>query len=263
MEVQAGKITAAAGFARILAAPTRRTAINDVLIVIPAYNEEANIAETLDEIHASHLDVDLLVVDDGSRDATASVAAARGVPVLRLPFNLGVGGAMRAGFVYAERHGYRAVVQVDADGQHTPSEVPRLVQALDHADLVIGTRFEHEEAFDVSRVRRFAMHALAWAVSALTGTKLTDTTSGFRASGPAAIRLFAREYPAEYLGDTIESTVIAGRAGLRLAQVPAHLRPRRHGVPSQSVLRSVLYVGRAAIVLALAAMHGRSGGRRP
>lgn len=243
--------------------PSRRTTISDVLIVIPAYNEEANIAETLAEIDASALDVDMLVVDDGSHDATASVAAAWGVPVLRLPFNLGVGGAMRAGFVYAERRGYRAVVQVDADGQHPPSEVPRLVQALGDADLVIGTRFEHQEAFEVGRLRRSAMRLLAWAVSALTGTKLTDATSGFRASGPAAITLFAREYPAEYLGDTIESTVIAARAGLRLTQVPAHLRPRRHGVPSQSVLRSVLYVGRAVIVLALAALHGRPDGRRP
>lgn len=246
-----------------MARPDRSATITDVLIVIPAYNEEANIAETLAEIAASDLDADALVVDDGSSDGTAAKAAACSVPVLRLPFNLGVGGAMRAGFVYALRHGYRAVVQIDADGQHAPDEVPRLVAALEDADLVIGTRFEGQEGFEVGRMRRFAMRFLAWAVSALTGARLTDTTSGFRASGPAAIELFAREYPAEYLGDTVESTVIAARAGLRIVQVPAHLRPRRHGMPSQSMFRSILYVGRAVIVLALAAMHGRPNGRRP
>lgn len=236
---------------------TRSTPISTVLIVVPAFNEESNIAETLSEIAGAGLDADVLVVDDGSQDRTAHVARSCGADVLVLPFNLGVGGAMRTGFVYARRHAYRAVVQVDADGQHDPTEIPKLLTALGDADLVIGSRFDGDDHFDVTRVRRVAMRVLAWAVSGLTGTRLTDTTSGFRASGPAAIDLFAKEYPAEYLGDTIESTVIAARAGLVIAQVPSHLRARRYGEPSQSIIRATLYVGRAVIVLALAAIHRR------
>jgi glycosyltransferase involved in cell wall biosynthesis len=240
-----------------LPAETRSTTISTVLIVVPAFNEQSNIADTLAEIAEAGLDADVLVVDDGSRDRTAQVARSCGADVLVLPFNLGVGGAMRAGFVYASRHDYRAVIQVDADGQHDPTEIPKLLAGLEDADLVIGSRFESDHHFEVTRVRRVAMRVLAWAVSGLTGTHLTDTTSGFRASGPAAIDLFAREYPAEYLGDTIESTVIAARAGLTIAQVPTHLRARRYGEPSQSILRATLYVGRAVIVLALAAIHRR------
>jgi hypothetical protein len=171
---------------------------------------------------------------------------------------------MRAGFKYAERHGFDAVVQVDADGQHDASQIAALLAALsigqqthldrapDGADVVIGGRFGEAREYAVSGARRFAMVILARVVSRMAGTPLTDTTSGFRAANRRAIRLFARHYPAEYLGDTVESLVIAARSGLRIAEVPVQMRPRRAGTPSQGPAGSAMYLFRACLALALA-----------
>ena len=224
-----------------------------VLVVVPAYNEEQQIATTLAEIAVTNPAVHLLVVDDGSTDGTAAAASACGVPVCRLPFNLGVGGAMRAGYRYAVRHGYDAVVQVDADGQHDPRYLPALVSGLAGADLVIGVRFGAEgPRYEVSWVRRLAMMLLAVTLSRMARTRLTDVTSGFRAVNLRTARLFAAHYPAEYLGDTVESTVIAVRAGCVVAQREVCMRPRQSGRASQSTLRAALYLGRAVAALSLA-----------
>ncbi|NTW40859.1 MAG: glycosyltransferase family 2 protein, partial [Cellulomonadaceae bacterium] len=193
----------------------------DLLIVVPAWNEEETIASVLAEIAREVPEADVLVVSDGSRDRTAHVVRAAGLPVLDLPFNLGVGGAMRAGFRYAVRKGYRVVVQVDADGQHNPADVPRLVRALDaeSADIAIAARFAGSESYKIRGPRRWAMRVLSGTISRIAGTRLADTTSGFKAHGPRALHLFAEDYPAEYLGDTIEALVIAARSGLRITQV--------------------------------------------
>ncbi|MFG2002430.1 glycosyltransferase family 2 protein [Spirillospora sp. NPDC048911] len=223
------------------------------LVVVPALNEESAIAGVLKELAAACPDADVLVIDDGSSDGTAAQATALGVPVVRLPFNLGVGGAMRAGYRHALRHGYTAVVQVDADGQHDAAYIPRLVAELATADLVIGARFAGEGEYSAGRgPRRWAMSLLAGVLSRLAGTRLTDTTSGFRAAGPRAIQLFAEHYPAEYLGDTVESTVIAVRSGYRVRQVPVAMRPRASGRASQSSLRATIYLFRAVVALGLA-----------
>jgi hypothetical protein len=176
--------------------------------------------------------------------------------VLKMPFNVGVGGAMRAAFLYAEEHGYDAVVQVDADGQHDPAQIPLLLGPLSEgAAIVVGSRFAHD--YDVTRTRRAAMRLLAWGASRLTGTVLTDTTSGFRAADRRAISLFARRYPAEYLGDTTESLVVAGRVGLPIVEVPVAMRPRQGGAASHRRTRSGLYLGRVLIALAIAALTRR------
>lgn len=193
-----------------------------------------------------------LVVDDGSTDSTAKLAAIAGATVARLPFNLGVGGAMRLGFKYALEHGYENVVQIDSDGQHDPRNVPALLKALDGADLVIGARFAGEGDYEARGPRRWAMRFLATVLSRTAKTKLTDTTSGLKASGPRAVRLFSVHYPAEYLGDTIESLVLAARAGLVIRQVPATMRARSGGRPSHNPLKSALYLGRAMVALVIA-----------
>jgi glycosyltransferase involved in cell wall biosynthesis len=224
---------------------------------VPAWREEATIVSTIEAIRGVVPGAGLLVVDDGSKDRTAEFARAAGVAVASLPFNVGVGGAMRVGFLYAVREGYDAVVQVDADGQHDPAHVPDLLRALADADIAVGSRFAGTGGYQVHGPRRWAMVVLARILSGLTGTRLTDVTSGFRASGPRAIALFAQEYPAEYLGDTVESMVVAHRAGLRFAEIPVEMRVRQGGSPSQGRLRSALYFFRAMLVLLLALVHTR------
>jgi glycosyltransferase involved in cell wall biosynthesis len=223
-----------------------------VLVVVPAFNEQECLPGVLQELGAALPDADVLVVDDASADGTRDVARAAGVRVLSLPINLGVGGAMRAGYRYALRFGYDVVLQVDGDGQHDPRDAPALLAALDGADVVIGARFAGSGEYDVRGPRRWAMRLLARSLSRRTGSRLTDTTSGYRACSRRAVVLFARHYPAEYLGDTVEALVLASRSGLRVVQVPVTMRPRAGGRPSQSPLRAGAYLGRAALALLLA-----------
>lgn len=228
------------------------------LVVVPAFNEEEAVAGVIREIREKASWADVVVVDDGSRDRTAEVARAAGARVLRLPFNLGVGGAMRAGFRYALSEGYDVVVQVDADGQHDPGDLHRLVELLVSADLVMGARFAGEGEYEARGPRRWAMGFLRVVLSRIAGTPLTDTTSGFRASGPRAVRLFAEHYPAEYLGDTIEALVIAVRAGCVVKQVPVAMRQRAGGTPSHNFLKSAVYLGRAVLALLFALIRPSS-----
>lgn len=223
-----------------------------LLVLVPAWNEESCVGGVVKEVQALLPQADVLVIDDGSTDRTADVAAEAGATVMSLPYNLGVGGAMRAGYRYAVRRGYDVGVQVDADGQHDPAEIARLVDRLADADLVIGARFADRGRYPVRGPRAWAMSLLARVLSAITGVRLTDTTSGFRAVNRTVMQLFARHYPAEYLGDTIEALVIAHRAGCRIAQVPVCMRPRTIGVSSQSPVKAGLYLARACLALVLA-----------
>jgi glycosyltransferase involved in cell wall biosynthesis len=223
------------------------------LIVVPAWNEEQTVGETVREIRAATPEIPVLVVSDGSTDHTVHVASHAGARVLDLPIRLGVGGAMRAGFRYAVHNGFDAAVQVDADGQHDPTQVPALLDELGPAEVVIGARFcEHGDGYRVRGPRRWAMVVLSKVLSRLTKTRLTDATSGFKATGGQALPLFAEHYPDEYLGDTVESLVIAARAGCSVTQVPTRMRPRRGGEPSHRPFKSAVYLGRAAMALVLA-----------
>jgi glycosyltransferase involved in cell wall biosynthesis len=227
-------------------------ALERTLIVMPAFNEEATVGDVVREVLSTLPGVHCLVVDDGSSDKTAVRAREAGANVAVLPYNLGVGGAMRLGFKYALRNGYENVVQIDADGQHDPRSVPALLEALERADLVIGARFAGEGDYEVRGPRRWAMRLLAHALSRTARTTLTDTTSGFKASGPRATRLFAEDYPAEYLGDTIEALVIAARAGCVITQVAVSMRPRAGGQPSHNPFKAAAYLGRAVVALGFA-----------
>jgi glycosyltransferase involved in cell wall biosynthesis len=222
-----------------------------VLVVVPAFQEQASVGRVVVSLHRALPSADVLVVDDGSRDHTGAVAAAAGASVLTLPYNLGVGGAMRAGFKYALRHGYDAAVQVDADGQHDANDVMRLLAGLTEADIVIGARFAGAGDYAASGPRRWAMRILARTLSRVVGSPLTDATSGFRACNRRAMLLFARHYPVEYLGDTVEALLIAGRCGLRVTQVPVVMHERTAGRASSGTLASVLYLARAFLALGL------------
>ena len=221
-------------------------------VIMPAWNEAEAIGATLDEIVRIDPDIDVVVVDDGSWDDTVNVARAHGAIVLRLPFNIGVGGAMRTGYEYVGRNGYEQAIQVDADGQHNPADIQRVLEGLKSADISIGARFAGKGGYKAAGPRRWAMKVLAGVVSRVSHTKLTDVTSGFRAANIRAINQYRRHYPAEYLGDTVDSLVMAVRSGLTVTQVPVEMRVRQAGTPSTSPLKSAMYLGRSLLALLVA-----------
>jgi glycosyltransferase involved in cell wall biosynthesis len=224
-----------------------------VLVVIPAWNEEASIATVVHEVRSALPGVDVLVVDDGSTDKTVQRAREAGAVVAHLPYNLGVGGAMRLGFRYAVERDYDTVLQIDADGQHDPAFAPQLLERIEAgADLVIGARFAGVGDYAARGPRRWAMTVLSKSLSRLAGTRLTDTTSGMRATSRPLVELFARQYPMDYLGDTVETLAMAARRGFRIEQVPVAMRVRETGKPSHAVGMATVYLGRAFVVLVLA-----------
>lgn len=221
------------------------------------------ITETVEEVLRVVPDVDLLVVDDGSTDATGDLARKAGAIVLTLPYNMGVGGAMRTGFKYAWREGYDQVIQVDSDGQHDPADIPKVLAGLAQADISIGARFAGEGTYEVRGPRRWAMALLAATMSSAAHTKLTDVTSGFRAANRRTIRQYTLHFPAEYLGDTIDSLMTAIRMGHTVTQVPVSMRPRQGGTPSASPWRATVYLIRAMFALLIAATRKKDpGGER-
>jgi glycosyltransferase involved in cell wall biosynthesis len=223
-----------------------------VLVIMPAWNEGAVVGSTVREVLHANARYDVLVVNDGSTDATADEAAAAGATVLNLPFNLGVGGAMRAGFKYARRLGYVQVIQVDSDGQHDPRNIDEVLAGLEHADISIGARFADRGEYKVTGPRKWAMQLLAKVISGLAKTRLTDVTSGFRAANERAMAQYLDHYPAEYLGDTIDSLVVAIRSGCTVTQVPVEMRARQGGKPSHNPVKAAIYLGRSVFALLFA-----------
>jgi len=209
---------------------------------VPAWNEEEALPSTLENLREKAPDLDVVVVDDGSDDATSRAARSAGARVVRLSFNLGVGGAVKTGLHFAVDHGYDRVVVFDADGQHDSATTAALLAALDAgADMAIGSRFAPGAPdYVVGVTRRRAMALLRFIVRRATGQSFTDVTSGFRAFGRPVLDLLAREYPAEYLADTVEVLLIVSHAGYRIDEVPATMRPRAGGRPSSGRLRLAL-----------------------
>jgi glycosyltransferase involved in cell wall biosynthesis len=213
------------------------------IAVIPALNEEDSIAGVIAEIRAADPGFEVIVVDDGSTDRTAAVAAKTGAQVLRLPFNLGIGGAVQTGLQYARDHDFDISVQIDADGQHDPRELPKLLAPLiaGEADVVVGSRFlGGEKNYNAPILRRVGIRSFAGIISVLVGQPLTDTSSSFRAFSRRAIVYFARDYPHGFV-ETVEATVIAARCGLRLKEVPVVMRQRLIGQSSLTLPLSVYY----------------------
>lgn len=226
------------------------------LIIVPAWNESQNVGNTVNEILALDADYDIVVVDDGSTDDTSTKAKEAGAEVLILPFNMGVGGAMRTGFTYAQRKGYARAIQVDADGQHDPRDIALVLEGLAVADISIGARFAEVGDYKARGPRRWAMKMLASVISRVGKTRLTDVTSGFRAANRRAIDQYVAYYPAEYLGDTVDSLVSALHSGLTVTQVPVAMRPRAFGRPSQNPFGATVYLLRTTFALTLALLRG-------
>ena len=219
--------------------------------IVPALNEEHTIGRVVDELRAFDAGLDVVVIDDGSLDRTAEEARARGATVLRLPFNLGIGGAVQTGFRFAFEHDYDVAVRVDGDGQHDPSQLGRVLEPLlgGEADIVVGSRFAGADAagYRSSRSRRIGIRILAGVVSWIVGQRVTDTTSGFQAVNREGIALFARDYPHDY--PEVEATVMVFRHRLRLLEVPVEMRERSAGRSSITSLRSIYYMVKVLLAI--------------
>ena len=228
------------------------------LVIIPAFNEEEALPATLAELRSHHPSLDVLVVSDGSTDRTAEVARSGGATVVELPFNLGIGGALRTGFLYAVREAYDAAVQFDADGQHDPAHIKSLTDALEGGvDMVIGSRFAATSAhYDVGGTRRGAMRVLQVMVRLLAGRRFSDTSSGFRGFNRDVLEFFARNYPSEYM-ESVESLVLATFEGFDVVEVPVDMRQRTAGTPSSRRLKLAYHYLRLLLVLGSAASHRR------
>lgn len=214
----------------------------NLLIIIPAFNEAESISGVISDLKANIANADILVVDDGSLDATARIASELGVHVLQLPFNLGIGGAMQAGYLYAQRRGYDIAVQFDGDGQHLAGEVKKLFQPVvaGDADLAIGSRFLGHGDYKPSFSRKAGIKIFSTILSCILETRVTDTTSGFRAANRRVIEFFSRAYPDDY--PEVEALVLLHKAGMRIAEVPVQMRERASGQSSITALRSVYYM---------------------
>jgi glycosyltransferase involved in cell wall biosynthesis len=218
--------------------------------IVPAYNEAANVGRVVDELRAFDPAMVVVVVDDGSGDDTAAVARAHGARVVRLPFNLGIGGAVQTGFRYAFEQGFDIAVRLDGDGQHDPSQLDVVLAPVlaGEADIAVGSRFAGaREGYRSSRSRRLGIRLLAWVVSRIVGRRVTDTTSGFQALNRKAIALFARDYPHDY--PEVEATVMVSRHRLRAVEVPVAMRERSAGRSSITALRSVYYMVKVLLAI--------------
>ena len=221
------------------------------IAIVPARNEAGAIGGVLDELRAFDPTLHVVVVDDASTDRTAAIAAERGAAVVRLPFNLGIGGAVQTGFKYALEHGYDVAVRLDGDGQHIPAELPKLFAPVEagEADIVVGSRFAsgREGEYRPPIARRAGIRFFAKLVSMLVGQTVTDTTSGFQALNRKGIALFAADYPHDY--PEVEATVMVHKHRLRLREVAVHMREREHGRSSINALRSIYYVVKVSLAL--------------
>lgn len=231
-----------------------------VLIVIPAYNEEGNILSVLDDLKEKFPQADTLVVNDCSQDRTLQILRENDADYLDLPVNLGIGGAVQAGYLYAKENGYDVAIQFDGDGQHRADCLSGLVAPLleDKADMVIGSRFLPEsdsEGFQSSAVRRFGIRRLSFLIRLVTGKRIYDVTSGFRAVNRKLIEFYAENYAQDF--PEPEAIVMALNNGFRVAEVPARMNERVAGKSSIHSLLSVYYMIKVSLAILVAGVHTR------
>ena len=227
-----------------------------ILVIMPAYNEEKNIGAVISGIR-EHAKADILVINDGSMDSTAQVALNLEVRVIDLPFNLGIGGAMQTGFKFARDNGYDIAVQIDADGQHDPKYLNEIINRLNKegCDMAIGSRYVEETSYKSSVTRRVGMVFFSWLVYMLTGNRIKDTTSGFRAVNRKVIEYFAESYPTDY--PEVDVLVRLYKKGFTVCEVPVEMLERQGGKSSITPVKSIYYMIKVSIALLINSL--RSG----
>jgi glycosyltransferase involved in cell wall biosynthesis len=229
------------------------------LAVVPAYNEGQTVGDVVERLHETCPEFEVLVVDDGSTDDTAARAEEAGARVLRHPFNLGIGGAVQNGFRFALENGYDRMIQVDADGQHDPTEVFKLVAVMDGdpaLDMVCGSRFlDRELRYPAPVSRRTGIHIFAFLLSRIVGQRVSDPTSGFRLYNRRAIRLFARDYPHDY--PEVEAVLLLHHHRLRMREVPVRMFERGGGVSSISSGKSIEYMLKVLLAIGVGLVRQR------
>lgn len=213
-----------------------------IAAVVPAYNEEGSIYRVVRNIKDNYPFIDVIVVNDGSCDGTSSEAEKSGALVINLPFNLGIGGAVQTGYLYALYQNYDIVVQVDGDGQHNPEDLKFLVEALvmRKADMIIGSRFLGDSPFKSSFLRRKGIAFFSKVISDITGKTIMDTTSGYRAVNKRLIREFSEYYPVDY--PEVETIVYAIKKGYKVEEIPVKMQSRITGRSSITPFKSIYYM---------------------
>ncbi|MCL2739637.1 MAG: glycosyltransferase family 2 protein [Oscillospiraceae bacterium] len=207
-----------------------------ILMILPAFNEEKAIAETVRELQG----YDYLVVNDCSQDRTAQVCIDNKLNFVSLANNLGIGGAMQTGYKYAHENGYDVAIQFDGDGQHVAAEIPKLLEKIAENDVVIGSRYLAKEGFQSSAMRRFGIKFFTFLIKMLTGKKITDATSGFRAVNKKVIEIFANDYPMDY--PEPETICLLARNKYKISEVSVVMRERASGASSITFIKSIYYM---------------------
>ena len=216
------------------------------LIVIPVYNERSALQELINrlielELTYTHINVDCLYVNDGSEDDSEKILLDNHVKYISLINNLGIGGAMQCGYIFAEKNGYDYVVQVDGDGQHPPEELKRFLLSAEkyEEDLIIGSRFISDNGYKPSIARKLGMIYSSWLLKIVTGQNIQDTTSGFRLTKKKLIHFFSNEYPQHEAG--LVSLLMAAKAGFRFVEIPIRMNQRQTGKSSINIKRALFY----------------------
>lgn len=231
-----------------------------ILVLIPCYNEEANIAAVVRRLRETCPWADYLVINDCSTDRSGEILRAEGCAYLDLPINLGIGGGMQCGYRYAHQNGYDITVQMDGDGQHDPAFLQAVIEpvAKGELDMCIGSRFITGDGFQSSFMRRLGINFLSGLILLLTGRRVRDVTSGFRACGKKLIAFFAEHYAQDY--PEPEAIVMAVQHGCRVGEVPVVMAERQGGVSSINTLRSVYFMIKVSVSLVIVRLSGRRKG---
>ena len=237
-------------------ATSQRSSFGRVLAIIPAYNEGANLPRLVQELRSRNPLLDILVIDDGSTDNTKSILPGLMVRFVSLPCNLGVGGAVQTGLLIALEENYDIAIQVDGDGQHLPSEIPKLLSHMQntHYDMVLGSRFLGIKSHRSTLARRLGISFFSWLLSALCRTRFTDATSGFRAWSRHAIKVLARDYPEDY--PEVEAILMLHRAGLRMGEIPVEMAERTAGSSTIGTAEAVTFMVKVPLAILMSILRG-------